>query len=60
MDALEAAIVFEDARLLAPEQAPPVASHGGSGISSVPSKLCARCAPETLSWSTGWTGHWTC
>lgn len=33
MDALAAAIVFEDARLLALNKPPGVASHGGSGIS---------------------------
>lgn len=33
MDALQAAIVFEDARLLALNKPPGVASHGGSGIS---------------------------
>ena len=40
MDALDAAIVFEDARLLALNKPSGVASHGGSGISF--------CAIETL------------
>ncbi len=56
MARLEAAIVFEDARLLALNKPSGSPAMAAAGSASVPSKRCARCGrTRTWNWCTGST-----